>query len=110
MARPLNLICILMRTTSVLLLVIALAACRGERTPRDYQNNPPAMTHPVDSSAQSPANQGMPGPRPEATYGPEGKTTQPVTATTTMKLRDQAPADTTTSTTTGTTTTTAPPK
>ena len=89
-------------------LTMALAACRGEPTPRDYQNNPPAMTHPVDSSAQSPANQGMPGPRPEATYGPEGQTTKPVTATTaTVKLRDQAPVDTATTATTTTTGTTA---
>jgi len=95
-----------MRMMSALLLSLTLAACRGEPTPRDYQNNPPAMTHPVDSSAQSPANQGMPGPRPEATYGPEGQTTKPVTETTgATKLPDQAPANTTT-TATGTTATT----
>lgn len=89
---------------SALLLAVVLAACRGERPPRDYQNNPPAMTHPVDSSAQSPANQGMPGPKPEPSYGPEGKTTQPVTATTTTTLPDQAPSrtDTALTATTGT--------
>src|SRR5436305_14870 len=36
---------------SVLLL---LSACRGEKPPRDYQNAPPAMTHPPTSSAQTP--------------------------------------------------------
>jgi len=95
-----------MRTTSALLLALALAACRGEPPPRDYQNNPPAMTHPVDSSAQSPANQGMQGAKPEPSYGPEGKTTQPVTATTGTRLPDQAPGNTDSALTTTTSSTT----
>jgi hypothetical protein len=91
-----ELIHIPMRTAvAAAVLALALAACRGEPTPRDYQNNPPAMTHPVDSSAQSPSNQGMPGPKPEPSSGAEGKTTQPVTQTTDTKLPDQAPTTTT---------------
>ncbi|HKO56989.1 MAG TPA: hypothetical protein VJ276_14025 [Thermoanaerobaculia bacterium] len=87
-----------MRTAVAAALVLALAACRGEPTPRDYQNNPPAMTHPVDSSAQSPSNQGMPGPKPEPSTAAEGKTTQPVMQTTDTKLPDQAPTTATTAT------------
>lgn len=50
-----------------------LVACRGEKVPRDYQNNPPAMTHPVTSSSDAPSQRGMPGPAREPSYGAEGK-------------------------------------
>ena len=53
--------------------LLLLAACRGERTPRDYQNNPPAMTHPATTSSQTPTAQGMPGAAPEPSKGAEGK-------------------------------------
>ena len=59
-------------------LALAVAACRGEKVPRDYQNEPPAMTHPVNSSTQTPTAAGMPGPAPEPSKGAEGKTTKPV--------------------------------
>ena len=59
-------------------LVLTFAACRGEKVPRDYQNEPPAMTHPVQSSTQTPTAQGLPGPAPEPSKGAEGKTTKPV--------------------------------
>ncbi len=55
------------------LLLALLIACRREMPPRDYQNNPPAMTHPVTSSSQSPAAQGMKGAAPEPNKGVEGK-------------------------------------
>lgn len=59
-------------------LALAVVACRGEKVPRDYQNEPPAMTHPVNSSTQTPTAHGMPGAAPEPSNGAEGKTTKPV--------------------------------
>jgi len=87
---------------SLVLIVLAAMACSREAPPRDYQNNPPAMTHPVTSSAQSPAGQGMPGPAPEPSKGAEGqnttrKPTSPIPPT--LKLKDQAPVTTTSVTT-----------
>lgn len=78
--------------------LLFLAGCRGEPTPRDYQNAPPAMTHPVTSSSQTPTAQGMPGAAPETSSGAEGKNiggkpTDPLAPTATM--RDQAPGATT---------------
>lgn len=80
------------------LLVLLVAGCRGEPTPRDYQNAPPAMTHPVTNSAQSPSVNGMPGAAADPSTGAEGKNiggkpTDPLAPTGTM--RDQAPAATT---------------
>lgn len=78
-----------------LLLIALAAACRREMPPRDYQNNPPAMTHPVDSSAQSPTAHGMKGAAPEPSKGAEGKniTRKPTSPTQqTLTLKDQPPA------------------
>ena len=36
------------------------------------------MTHPVNSSTQTPTAHGMPGPAPEPSKGVDGKTTKPV--------------------------------
>jgi hypothetical protein len=62
--------------------LLLLAACRGEPAPRDYQNNPPAMTHPATTSSQTPAAHGMPGAAPEPSKGVEGQNPQrkPVTS------------------------------
>jgi hypothetical protein len=92
----------LMRITIVLAAAALLAACRGERVPRDYQNTPPAVTHPVTSSQQTPTAHGLPGPAPEPSSGVEGKALprEP-------KLKDQAPVtDTQHQTQTGGTTVT----
>ncbi|HMC20988.1 MAG TPA: hypothetical protein VKL19_03995 [Thermoanaerobaculia bacterium] len=92
MARPLN-SSVSMRI--FLALSVLALACSRERPPRDYQNNPPAMTHPVTSSSQSPTAKGMPGPAPEPNKGVEGKniTRKPTSPTaTTGTLKDQAPA------------------
>ena len=67
-----------MRNTMLFVAAIVLSACRGEKVPRDYQNQPPAMTHPVNSSTQTPTAQGMPGPAPEPSQGAEGKTQKPI--------------------------------
>jgi hypothetical protein len=56
--------------------LLLLAACRGEPTPRDYQNNPPAMTHPPTTSSETPTAHGMPGAAPEPSTAAEGKNTQ----------------------------------
>jgi len=77
-----------------LALVVLAMACRRETPPRDYQNNPPAMTHPVTSSSQSPAGQGMKVAAPEPSKGAEGKniTRKPVSPIPpTLTLKDQPP-------------------
>src|SRR5258706_12733802 len=99
MAHPLNTLT-LMRITVAIAAVALLAACRGEKVPRDYQNTPPAVTHPVTSSQQTPTAHGLPGPSPEPSTGVEGKTTREK-----PKLKDQAPVTgTATGTVTGTST------
>ncbi len=87
-----------MRRIVVILLAVVLGACRGERVPRDYQNEPPAMTHPPQTQSQTPAAHGMPGPSPEPSKGAEGKniTRQPASPVPPHpRLKDQAPATTT---------------
>ena len=74
---------------------LSLLACRGEAPPRDYQNNPPAMTHPVTSKAQTPTQNGMPAAAPEPSSGAEGTSApyQPKNATSpTTTMKDQAPS------------------
>lgn len=66
--------------------VLSLLACKGEAPPRDYQNNPPAMTHPVTSKAQTPSQNGLPAAAPEPSSGAEG-----TVAPHDPKLKDQAP-------------------
>jgi hypothetical protein len=81
-----------------LALIVLAFACRREMPPRDYQNNPPAMTHPVTSSAQSPAVNGMKPAAPQPNKGVEGNniTRQPASPIPpTMKLKDQPPVSTT---------------
>jgi hypothetical protein len=82
-------------------ILLLLTACRGEKPPRDYQNAPPAMTHPPTSSAQTPTVNGMRGPAPEPSKGAEGAniTRQPASGTApNEKLRNQAPTTTATHT------------
>jgi hypothetical protein len=90
-------------------ILIALSACRGEPVPRDYQNAPPAATHPVTSSNETPTAHGMPPASPEPSKGAEGinVTRKPTDAQAgNQKLKDQAPIGTTaTSVSTGTTST-----
>ena len=86
-----------MRRAAVFAAVLALAACRGERVPRDYQNNPPAMTHPVTKSSDTPTAHGMPGAAPEPNKGVEGQNPrrEPTSATSPRSsLGDQAPTTT----------------
>jgi hypothetical protein len=86
-------------------LLLLLAACRGEKPPRDYQNAPPAMTHPATSSAQTPTANGMRGAAPQPSKGAEGinVTRQPDSPNPpTEKLKNQAPVTTTAATATHT--------
>ena len=92
-----------MRTVAVAVLALSLAFCRGEKVPRDYQNEPPAMSHPATTSSATPTAHGMPNASPEPSKGAEGKNVkgQPVTATApTTTLPDNPPVTTTTPTTT----------
>lgn len=65
----------------MLAIILALAACRGEPVPRDYQNAPPAMTHPPQNATQTPSEHGMGQAPPEPSSGAEGTSApyQPVT-------------------------------
>jgi len=79
-------------------LILLALTCRREMPPRDYQNNPPAMTHPPTTSAQSPSEAGMKGAAPEPSKGVEGKNTtrkptSPIPPT--LTLKDQPPVSTT---------------
>jgi hypothetical protein len=83
-----------MRTSILLVVALGLAGCRGEPVPRDYQNEPPAMTHPANNKAQTPTANGMPAAAAEPSSGAEGggspyKPVSPLPATSTLK--DQAP-------------------
>lgn len=83
------------------MLFVLAAACRGENPPRDYQNSPPAMTHPPLTQSQTPTAQGMPAAAPEPSTAVEGKTTKPVDPTPAPStLKDQPPVTDTTRTTT----------
>lgn len=87
-----------MRTTVVAVLAVAVAACRGEKVPRDYQNNPPAMTHPVTTSSGTPTAHGMPNAAPQPNTGVEGMNVggKPTDATKpTATIKDQPPVTTT---------------
>ncbi|MGH9421282.1 MAG: hypothetical protein ACRD3J_14990 [Thermoanaerobaculia bacterium] len=94
-----------MRITIAASILLLFAACRGEKPPRDYQNAPPAMTHPPTSSAQTPTAHGLPGAAPEPSKGAEGPniTSKPASPNPpTEKLGNQAPVPRTTTTTTHT--------
>src|SRR4051812_35431399 len=86
---------------AVLIAVLLFSACRGEPAPKDYQNTPPAVTHPATTSSQTPTANGLPAPGPEPSTGVEGKTTLPVTPGTTTTIKDQAPSAADTASETG---------
>lgn len=84
-----------MRSALAIAVLLALAGCRGEPVPRDYQNEPPAMTHPPLKPSQTPTAHGLPGPAPQPAKGVEGNniTRQPASPIPPPpKLKDQAPA------------------
>ena len=81
----------------MLAIIAALTACRGEPVPRDYQNAPPTVTSPADTKSDAPSAHGRGQAPPQPSTGVEGKTTQPVDATSpTTTLPDTPPVTTTT--------------
>lgn len=92
MARALNRFS-LMRISILVATLVLLAACRGEPTPRDYQNAPPDMAHPPATKTDTPSAHGMGEATPQPTSGVEG-TTQTTPPSTT--LSDTPPVTTTT--------------
>ena len=94
-----------MKRIVMLAIIAALAACRGEPVPRDYQNAPPAMTHPAQTQSQTPSAQGMgqapPQPSsgvegPSAPYQPEKPPASETTSTSATSVENQPPVSTTT--------------
>jgi hypothetical protein len=93
-----------MKRMVMIAIIAALAGCRGEPVPRDYQNAPPAMTHPAQTQSQTPSAQGMGQAPPEPSKGAEGTSApnQPVpvttdtTATTSTSVENTPPVSTTT--------------
>lgn len=83
------------QTLVIAIAAVALLECRGEPTPRDYQNTPPAVTHPVTSSADTPTAHGMSNATPQTGSGGVGTVApyQPVDPTSrTTTLKDQSPS------------------
>jgi hypothetical protein len=83
-------------------IIAALAGCRGEPTPRDYQNHPSTISNPPATSSETPGAHGRAEAPPQPSTGVEGKTQHPIEPATT--LSDTPPA-TATSTPPATTTT-----
>lgn len=79
------------------LLLVSLAGCRGENVPRDYQNAPPAMTHPPQSKEETPSAHSGSSTPPQPSSGAEGTSAPaqpvnpPVTDSATTTMKDQAP-------------------
>ena len=71
MARPLN-SSVRVKIVVFALLLIALAGCRGEPVPRDYQNHPPTMTNPPATKSEAPSAHGIGDAPPQPTTGVEG--------------------------------------
>ena len=92
----------IVKRIAVAIIVALCAACRGEPVPPDYQNAPPAATHPADDKSQAPSAHGMGQAPPQPSTGVSGTAApeQPVNPT------DVPPADTTMADTPPTTTTT----
>ncbi|HEY0157212.1 MAG TPA: hypothetical protein VGF28_08010 [Thermoanaerobaculia bacterium] len=61
-----------MRTWIVVAALAALAGCRGEPVPRDYQNHPPGVAQPAQTGSQAPAAHGGGDAPPQPTTGVEG--------------------------------------
>ncbi|HEX8412161.1 MAG TPA: hypothetical protein VF883_25145 [Thermoanaerobaculia bacterium] len=91
-----------MRTLIVVAVVLALAGCRGEPVPRDYQNAPPDVSNPPQTRSDTPsaAATGQAPPQPstgvEGTSGPYELQSPTGTTPTTTTMADTPPATTTT--------------
>ena len=93
-----------MKRLVMIAIIAALAGCRGEPVPRDYQNAPPAMTHPPQTQSETPSAHGMGQAPPQPSSGVEGTSApyQPVapttdtTATSSTSVENTPPVSTTT--------------
>jgi hypothetical protein len=87
-----------MRLVIVVAAIFALAGCRGEPVPRDYQNHPPEASHPPQSATAVPAQHGGGDAPPQPSTGVEGTVmpyepvTPPTPAGGTTTLPDTPPA------------------
>ena len=71
--------------------LFALAACRGEPVPRDYQNAPPDVGNAPQTKSDAPVGE----PAPQPSTGVEGQATTPEGGTTATTLSDTPPTTTT---------------
>lgn len=94
-----------MKRIITLTIIAALAGCRGEPVPRDYQNAPPAMSHPPQSKTDTPTAHGMGQAPPQPSTGVEGtagpyEQQEPAatgtTATSSTSIENTPPVSTTT--------------
>lgn len=90
-----------MRTLIVVAVVLALAGCRGEPVPRDYQNAPPDVMHPPDSVTDTPAAGATGNAPPQPSSGVEGTVAPyelqtPTETPPTTTMADTPPVTTTT--------------
>jgi hypothetical protein len=85
---------------SIVVALLALAACRGEPVPRDYQNAPPDVSHPAQTKTDTPAQHGAGDAPPQPSTGNEGTAGpyEPMTTdggTTATSMPDTPPTTTT---------------
>ena len=90
-----------MRFFLLLVLAIALAACRGEPVPRDYQNHPSTMTNPPATKGETPGGHNLGNTPPQPSTGVEGTTgpyepVNPTAGEQTTTVPDTTPVTTTT--------------
>jgi len=86
---------LVMRTWIVVALIAALAGCRGEPVPRDYQNAPPDVTNPPATKSETPAGGASGDAPPQPSTGNEGPNPALSTETSTTTMPD-TPVTTTT--------------
>ncbi|HYC90246.1 MAG TPA: hypothetical protein VEO54_13605 [Thermoanaerobaculia bacterium] len=57
----------------IVVALLALAACRGEPVPRDYQNAPPDVSNPPQTKSDTPSQGATGTAPPQPSTGNEGK-------------------------------------
>jgi hypothetical protein len=94
-----------MKRIGMIVIIAAFAACRGEPVPRDYQNAPPAMTHPPQTQSETPTAHGGGQAPPQPSKGVEGPagqhqpmepSTTGATGTSSTSIENTPPVSTTT--------------
>ena len=85
---------LVMRTLIVAAVVLALAGCRGEPVPRDYQNAPPDIGNAPQTRTDTPSAGATGEATPQPSTGVEGTVGSDTSGSTTMA--DTPPVTTTT--------------